>query len=211
MMLFTLASPMLFSLGAGLLLLIAVIAGAVQAIEPVKTLVDGEDTSLYGTTWSSSIASYVVLAGAMALIGALVYWSPKLLGRLPAEGGARLVALLMLAGSVLWSFPELVAGLLGQPAALSQGPADNVSTIEALNVASAIGGALLLLSVGLFLLLVLEAARRHDLPGDDPWEGHTLEWATSSPPPVGNFASLPEITSEAPLYDSRHRAEEVTA
>jgi heme/copper-type cytochrome/quinol oxidase subunit 1 len=39
---------------------------------------------------------------------------------------------------------------------------------------------------------------------DDPWDGHTLEWATSSPPPVGNFATLPEISSEAPVYDARH-------
>ena len=206
-----LASPLLFALAAGLMLLAAVLAGALQAIEPIKTLVDGDDTSLYGTTWSSSIASYVVLATAIALFGALVYWSPKLLGRLPAEGGARLVALLMLAGSVLWSFPELIAGLLGQPAALSVAPADNVSTIEALNIASAIGGALLVLAVALLVLLIAGAARRDHLPGDDPWEGHTLEWATSSPPPVGNFASLPEITSEAPLYDHRHRSEEVTA
>ena len=30
------------------------------------------------------------------------------------------------------------------------------------------------------------------------------QWATSSPPPIGNFAALPEITSEAPLYDARY-------
>ena len=48
-------------------------------------------------------------------------------------------------------------------------------------------------------------------PGDDPWSGHTLEWATSSPPPLGNFASLPAITSEAPLYDARHEPQEATA
>ena len=61
-----------------------------------------------------------------------------------------------------------------------------------------------------FVGLLLGAARSRDLPGDDPWGGHTLEWATSSPPPVGNFASLPPITSEAPLYDARH-AEEAPA
>jgi heme/copper-type cytochrome/quinol oxidase subunit 1 len=47
-------------------------------------------------------------------------------------------------------------------------------------------------------------------PGDDPWAGHTLEWTTSSPPPVGNFASLLEVTSEAPLYDARHAAGRAT-
>jgi heme/copper-type cytochrome/quinol oxidase subunit 1 len=206
----TLGSPLLFGLAAGVMLLVGVLAGAVQAIKPIKTLVDGPGTSLYGTTWSTSVASYVVLATAIALLGAVVYWSPKLLGRSFAEGPARGVALLLLAGTVLWSFPDLIAGLLGQPAAPAIAPTDNVSTIEALNTASTLGGVLLALAVAGFVALMIRAARSDESPGDDPWSGHTLEWATSSPPPVGNFASLPAIASEAPLYDARHRTEEGT-
>ena len=42
--------------------------------------------------------------------------------------------------------------------------------------------------------------------GDDPWEGQTLEWATSSPPPRFNFSGrLPAITSFAPLLDRREK------
>ena len=41
--------------------------------------------------------------------------------------------------------------------------------------------------------------------GDDPWEGNTLEWATSSPPPPHNFDRLPPIRSERPVFDLRHR------
>ena len=40
--------------------------------------------------------------------------------------------------------------------------------------------------------------------GDDPWEGNTLEWATSSPPPSYNFDHLPDIRSERPVFDLRH-------
>jgi cytochrome c oxidase subunit I len=41
--------------------------------------------------------------------------------------------------------------------------------------------------------------------GDDPWDGLTLEWATSSPPPRHNFdAPLPPIRSYAPLFDARY-------
>jgi heme/copper-type cytochrome/quinol oxidase subunit 1 len=206
-----LASPLLFAGAAAVMLLVGVLAGAVQAVEPIKTLVDGEGTSLYGTTWSTSVASYVVLAAAIALMGGVVYWAPKLVGRSFAEGGARIVAVVLLAGTVLWSFPELVSGLLGQPGAFGVEPADNVSTIEAMNVASTIGGAVLALGVLGFIALLIGAARSDEPPGDDPWEGHTLEWATSSPPPHGNFASLPTVTSEAPLYDARHRPEEATA
>jgi heme/copper-type cytochrome/quinol oxidase subunit 1 len=205
-----LASPMLFGLASGLMLLVGVLAGAVQAIEPIKTLVDGDGTSLYGTTWSTSVASYVVLASVIALLGGLVYWAPKLIGRTVADGAARGVAVALLFGTVLWSFPELVAGLLGQPASLGD-PADNVSTIEGLNIASAIGAVVLGLAVVGFVALYVRALGSDELPGDDPWNGHTLEWATSSPPPFGNFASLPEVTSEAPLYDARHRTEEASA
>ena len=41
-----------------------------------------------------------------------------------------------------------------------------------------------------------------DAPGDNPWNGHTLEWATTSPPSVGNFAEpLAKVVSEVPLLD----------
>ena len=208
----TLGSPLLFGVASVLMLLVGVLAGAVQAIEPLETLVDGDGSApLYGTSWSSSVAGYVVLATAIALMGAAVYWAPKIAGRTVAEAGARIVALVLLAGTVLWAFPELIAGLLGQPAFPLIDPSDNVSTIEALNIATLLGGLLLALGVAGFLGLFAAAARRDETPGDDPWNGHSLEWATSSPPPVGNFASLPEITSEAPLYDARHRSEEGTA
>jgi len=205
-----LTSPLVFSVVAVFMLLVGLLAGAVQAVEPIETLVDAEATSLFGTSWSSSVASYIVLAAAAALMGAAVWWAPKLLGRTFAERGATVVALLVLLGAVLWSFPELLAGLFGQPA-LPSTLVENESTIEALNVASTAGGVVLALAAAGFVALLLKAATSGDRPGDDPWGGHTLEWATSSPPPAGNFPSLPEITSEAPLYDARHRNEEATA
>lgn len=203
----TATSPMLFSLAAGTMLLIGVLAGAVQAIKPIKTLVDTDASSLFGTTWSTAVASYVVLATAIAMLGAVVYWAPKGIGSSFQEGLARIVGLLLLAGTVLWSFPALIAGLLGQPGAPGATPAENVNTIEALNIATAVGGVLLALALVGFVVGLLRAVRSDDLPGDDPWSGHTLEWATSSPPPLGNFASLPEVRSEAPLYDARHHEE----
>jgi heme/copper-type cytochrome/quinol oxidase subunit 1 len=199
-----LASPLLFAGAAVLMLLVGLLAGALQAIEPIKTLVDGEGTSLYGTTVSTSVASYLVLAGTIAGVGGVVYWAPKIFGRQLPEGLARLVAVLLLLGTILWSFPDIVSGVLGQSAVPGAAPVDNKGAIEALNLVSAAGGVVLAVA-GLAVVLLLLGGRRADLPGDDPWGGHTLEWATSSPPPVGNFASLPEITSEAPLYDARHR------
>ena len=206
-----LASPLLFGVAAALMLLTGLAAGALQAIEPIETIVDGEGAKLYGTSVTTSVASYIVLAAALAALGGIVYWAPKIFGRLVAENGARFVALVLLLGTILWSLPDLVAGVLGQPGVPGIAPTDNAETIKALDSVAAIGGAVLALGSAGFVLLVLGALRSRDLPGDDPWTGHTLEWATSSPPPPGNFATLPEITSEAPLYDARGPAEEGSA
>ena len=202
------ASPLLFAAAAVLMLLVGMLAGAVQAIEPLETLVDGDGVPLYGTSVTTSVASYVVLGAAIAALGAVVFWAPKIVGRQVPEAAARLVALLLLVGTILWSLPDLVSGMLGQAAIPGALPADNADTIEALNAVSAIGGGLLAIGVAGFVALLIGAARRSDRPGDDPWSGHTLEWATSSPPPVGNFATLPAITSEAPLYDAHHQPEQ---
>ncbi len=73
------------------------------------------------------------------------------------------------------------------------------------NLAVSAGAAI----VGLGLLvLVLDlltsvVARRGQPAGADPWDGQTLEWATTSPPPAHNFDALPEIRSASPLLDLR--------
>lgn len=206
-----LSSPLVFGLAAVLMLLVGLLAGAVQAIEPIETLVDEGATPLFSTSWSAAIAGYVGLAAMIALLGGVVYWAPKLVGRTFDEAPAKVLAVVLLAGTVLWAFPELVAGLLGQPALPLVGVTENDAAIEGLNVATLVGGVVLALGVAGLVALFAVATRRDELPGDDPWSGHTLEWATSSPPPYGNFASLPEVTSEAPLYDARHRSEEGSA
>jgi cytochrome c oxidase subunit I len=205
-----LASPPVFAGASMLMLLVGLAIGALQAIKPIETQVDGGGSPLYGTSVTTSVASYVVLAAAIAAFGAVVYWAPKILGRMVPEAGAHLVALLLLVGTILWSFPDLVSGFLGQPGFPGTLAPDNADTIKALDTVSAVGGGVLALGCAAFVLVLVGALRSKELPGDDPWGGHTLEWATSSPPPAGNFPSLPEITSEAPLYDA-HRAEATTS
>jgi heme/copper-type cytochrome/quinol oxidase subunit 1 len=182
-----LASPLLYALGAGAMLLVGVAAGAASTIK---------ELALYDTTWRTSTAHYVMLATTLALLGGVTYWAPRLFGRKLAEGPSRTVAALLLFGTIGLSFPDLVTGALDQAWFFGGLPVNDVSTIEALNLVSAAGGALVLLAALLFIGTVARAIPKGDPPGDDPWTGHTLEWATT----------LPEISSEAPLYDARHLA-----
>ena len=50
---------------------------------------------------------------------------------------------------------------------------------------------------------VVVSLRRRRPAGNDPWEGHTLEWWTTSPPPRHNFTDLPPIRSFSPLLELR--------
>jgi heme/copper-type cytochrome/quinol oxidase subunit 1 len=198
-----LASPLLFALVSGALLLLGVGAGIPTVIEKLDLL---------PTTWMTA-QMYAVLAGTLtAALGGLAFWAPKIYGSLVPEAPARLVATLLLIGTAALAVPYGIAGLLDQPQWLgAEAQLDDTDTVEVLNLVAAIGGAVLAAALLLAVLTVLRGALargRARVPGDDPWRGHTLEWVTSSPPPAGNFAngSLPEVTSEAPLYDARHAA-----
>jgi cytochrome c oxidase subunit 1 len=76
-----------------------------------------------------------------------------------------------------------------------------------LNELETIGAGIIALGVLTFLINVFVSLRRRVPAGSDPWLGHTLEWATTSPPAPLNFEGpLPPIRSYAPLLDLRHQA-----
>ena len=66
----------------------------------------------------------------------------------------------------------------------------------------------MVLGVVVFVLNLLGsvAGGRGTPAADDPWEGHTLEWATTSPPPPHNFDAVPDVRSAEPMVDVRGEA-----
>jgi cytochrome c oxidase subunit 1 len=76
-----------------------------------------------------------------------------------------------------------------------------------LNRISSLGAFLLGASTLPFLYNATQTLRGRlgAVAGANPWEGQTLEWATSSPPPAENFEGpLPPIRSERPVWDLAH-------
>jgi hypothetical protein len=59
------------------------------------------------------------------------------------------------------------------------------------------------ISTALFLVNIMYSWKKYPA-GDNPWDGHTLEWFTTSPPPHHNFYRLPQIRSERPTWDYNH-------
>ena len=104
-----------------------------------------------------------------------------------------------------------VLGLEGMPRRVADYRVDDGFTW--LNQVSTIGAALLAASTLPFLDNVWRTLRgRLGQPaGRDPWDAQTLEWATPSPPPPGNFDQpLPPIRSERPVWDRKYGAPTTT-
>jgi cytochrome c oxidase subunit 1/cytochrome c oxidase subunit I+III len=74
-----------------------------------------------------------------------------------------------------------------------------------LNLLSSIGAFIFAAGVLLFLFNVAKSLRTGALAGNNPWDAPTLEWATTSPPPVYNFATIPQVASRYPLWEDRLR------
>ena len=195
--------PMIVALPAGLLILVGVAAG-------IGTMV--EDLDVAGTTWMTGQANAVLIGTLLAGFAGLVFWAPKLYGKLVPEGLAGLAAVLVLLGALAYVVPDALSGVLDQSrfVAAEQGAgtvsSSDIDTVELLNLISFIGGIVVVVGFLAFIAALAKPRPRGAEVADDPWNGHTLEWTTSSPPPVGNFAEVIEITSEAPLYDARHAA-----
>jgi cytochrome c oxidase subunit 1 len=192
----TLSTPLLYALGFLSMFLIGGINGAFSASVPV-------DFAIHDTYWVVAHIHYVLFGGSVfGVFAGLYYWFPKMTGRMLDESLGKVQWVLMFIGFNLTFFPMHQLGLVGMPRRI----ADYASDMgwNDLNLAATIGGFLIAASILPFLWNVFISLRSGQPAGDDPWEGNTLEWATSSPPPPYNFDHLPEIRSERPVFDLRH-------
>jgi heme/copper-type cytochrome/quinol oxidase subunit 1 len=146
----------------------------------------------------------LVSAEVLALLAGLTYWWPKAFGRLLDENLAVTASLFSMIGLNVAFFPAYAAAarpVYVYPHYSSWSPYATLSIVGA--GAFAFGVALLAFDV-----LRVHGLRRGTRAGSDPWEGDTLEWYTTSPPPPGNFTSVPAIVSARPLRDLRERLRE---
>jgi len=190
------STPLLYALGFISLFLIGGLDGAFLAVVPF-------DFHVQDTYWVVSHLHYVLVAGAVfGIFAGLFYWFPKMTGRMLSERLGKWQFVLLFVGTNLTFFPQHLLGLRGMIRRIID-YAPNPGWVE-LNLLSTIGAFMIAASVVPFMWNVFTTLRGPRNAPDDPWEGNTLEWATTSPPPPYNFDSLPPIRSERPLFDLRH-------
>ncbi len=189
-------TPLLFACGLIALFTVGGITGVTLAVVPW-------DWQVTDTYYVVGHFHNVLIAGTVfAVFAGFYYWFPKITGRFLSDRIGKVQFWLMAVGFSVTFFPMYALGVLGMPRRVyTYAPDLGWNT---LNLVSSIGG--YILAVGFLLLFynIYKSLRSGEVAGDNPWRAWTLEWATTSPPPHGNFARLPAIRSERPLWDDEH-------
>ena len=192
----TFNTPMLFAVGFLVVFLFGGVTGIFLASPPVDFAM--HDTYFVVAHFHEVLFGTVVFGG----FSALTYWYPKYTGRMLNDFLGKISFWLMFIGFWVTFVPQYLLGEAGMPRRIAEYLPNMGWTT--LNRVSTAGAYMLFLSVAVMLVNFVEAWRRPIPAGDNPWDAHTLEWATSSPPPHHNFYWIPPIRSERPVWDHYH-------
>ena len=187
-------APLVFALLGALMVFVGIIANAVYYIG---------DAQLSGTVFEEGVWLYIVYGSVLSALGAITYWGPKLWGRSIPDKQVLPLAALGFIATVLASLPLLIAGFAKQPGNVSE--FDYAGPQNLWNGLAAAGHVLMFVTVLAFAGLAVRSFTKGPPAGDDPWDGHTLEWATSSPAPPANFVDVHTVASAEPLLDLKPR------
>ncbi|HLI52522.1 MAG TPA: cbb3-type cytochrome c oxidase subunit I, partial [Thermomicrobiaceae bacterium] len=185
-------TPLLFAAGFIIVFVTGGISGVMFAVVPF-------DQAETGSYFVVAHLHFVIAASAIfPVFGGIYYWFPKITGRMYHERAGIVSFWFMLIGFILTFFPMHITGLEGMPRRVYTYPAGMGWEIP--NIISTAGSALLGFGIAVFLLNVLWSLRNGEAAGNNPWNGSTLEWLTTSPPPPYNFLEIPTIHGRTPMW-----------
>ena len=190
-------TAMYFAVGFIALFTIGGISGVMHAAPSI-------DQQQQDTYFIVAHLHYVLVGGSLfGIFSGLYYWWPKMTGRLLGETLGKINFWLMFVGMNIAFFPMHFLGVGGMPRRIYT--YDSGLGWELWNMVATIGAFMLALGVLFFVINVARTMQRPKDAGNNPWDGATLEWATTSPPPEHDFDVIPAVRSREPLwYDRDH-------
>ena len=191
--------PMMWTIGFMITFVIGGMTGVLLAVPPA-------DFILHNSLFLVAHFHNVIIGGVLfGLFAGINYWFPKAFGfKLDAFWG-KVSFWFWIVGFYIAFMPLYVLGLMGVTRRLRyfEDP-----SLQIWFVIAAFGALLILLGVAAFLVQIWVSIRRRNELRDttgDPWNGRTLEWSTSSPPPAYNFAFTPIVHDSDAWWDMKQR------
>lgn len=194
------ATPMLWFLGFVTVFTVGGMAGVLMAVPPA-------DFQLHNSLFLVAHFHTMIVGGVVfGYFAGLVYWFPKVFGFRLNERWGGYAFWCWLSGFLLAFVPLYILGLMGATRRLDH--YDPSMGWQQLFYVAGFGVMLIIAGVGFQLLQVYVSLRdhlKHRRPAvADPWGGRTLEWATHTPVPVYNFATIPTVTSRDAFWEMKH-------
>ncbi|MBR9882509.1 MAG: cytochrome o ubiquinol oxidase subunit I [Oceanospirillales bacterium] len=179
-------TPVLWTLGFMVTFTIGGMTGVLLAVP-------GADFVLHNSLFLIAHFHNTIIGGAVfGYLAGFAYWFPKATGFKLHEGWGKASFWFWQVGFYVAFMPLYVLGFLGMTRRLNQ--TNNPSWDLWLYIA-AVGAVLILAGIlcQVVQLYVSIRDREQNAAEGDPWNGHTLEWSTTSPPPFYNFCALPAV------------------
>jgi cytochrome o ubiquinol oxidase subunit 1 len=189
----------LWSLGFMITFVIGGVTGVLLAVPPADFVLHN---SLFLVAHFHNVIIGGVLFGAFA---GYTYWFPKAFGFRLHEGLGKAAFWCWLIGFYVAFMPLYVLGLMGMTRRMQH---YDVAAWRPWLLIAAGGAAIILVGIVLQIAQLVVSIRRRDALRDktgDPWNGRSLEWATSSPPPAFNFAVPPRVDGEETYWRVKQR------
>jgi len=193
------STPILWSIGFMVTFVIGGMTGVLLAVPPADFMLHN---SLFLVAHFHNVIIGGVLFGAFA---GYTFWFPKAFGFRLHEGLGKAAFWCWIVGFYVAFMPLYVLGLMGMTRRMQH---YDVAAWQPWLLIAAVGAAVILVGIILQVVQLAVSIRRREELRDvtgDPWNGRSLEWATSSPPPVFNFAVLPRVEGRDTYWTMKQR------
>lgn len=191
--------PMMWTIAFMLTFVIGGMTGVLLAVPPA-------DFILHNSLFLVAHFHNVIIGGVLfGLFAGINYWFPKAFGFKLDSFWGKVSFWFWVPGFYVAFMPLYVLGLMGVTRRLRyfEDP-----SLQMWFIIAAFGALLILFGIAAFLVQIYVSIRkRHELRDTtgDPWDGRSLEWSTSSPPPAYNFAFTPVIHDGDAWWDMKQR------
>jgi len=183
--------PMIFALTFIFLFSIGGLTGLIQGALNVNV-------HLHDTYWIVGHFHYVMFGGTgMGFFAALLYWFPKMFGKMYNQRVAAISWLPIFVGFMMFYGGMLVLGYMGMPRRYYT----HLPQFHAGHVFASVGAFVMAAGLVLFFTNLITALFRGEKAAANPWGGVTLEWQTTSPPPLENFEEIPAIADRPYIFN----------